>query len=67
MGLSRLSRKISMNTKSNEMLKNERKEEQTALEEARTTKKTVKFIAYDGCEVTVFPNGVVFYNAADWW
>jgi len=56
-----------MNTKSNEMLKNERKEEQTALEEARTTKKTVKFIAYDGCEVTVFPNGVVFYNAADWW
>ena len=45
----------------------EKKENDRAIAKARRTKKTVSFIAHDGCEVTVTPNGNIFYNAADWW
>jgi hypothetical protein len=38
-----------------------------ALATARSENRNVTFIAHDGCEVTVTPQGHVFHNAADWW
>lgn len=34
---------------------------------ARRFGKSVTFIAHDGCEVTVTPDGKVFHNMADWY
>ena len=50
-----------------EIQKKEREENNQALMVARATGKSVNFKGYDGCEVTVTPEGVVFYNAEDWW
>jgi hypothetical protein len=35
--------------------------------QARQTGNAVTYKDTDGCEVTVTPDGHVFYNAADWW
>ena len=37
------------------------------IEQAKRTGRVITFIASDGCEVTVLPNGTVWFNAADWY
>ncbi len=37
-----------------------------AIETARREKRSVTFIAHDGCEVTAFPDGRILHNASDW-
>jgi len=44
-----------------------RDKEKNAVEQARRDQRAVSYIDDDGCEVTVTPQGHVFYNAADWW
>lgn len=56
-----------MDQQTKDMIEREQKENDIALLQARLTNKNVTFIAKDGCEVTVSPQGYVFYNAADWW
>lgn len=34
---------------------------------AAATGRAVSYIAKDGCEVTVFPDGREFFNMADWY
>ena len=41
--------------------------ERRALKTAQRHKKNVTFIDDDGCEVTVTPQGLVFYNLTDWY
>lgn len=41
--------------------------EQRAIKQAKRLKKSVTYVAEDGCEVTATPSGHIFYNAADWW
>lgn len=50
-----------------ELQARERAENNRALATAQRTGKSATFIAEDGCEVTVTPNGHIFHNAADWW
>lgn len=45
----------------------EAEENNLAISAARRENKNVTFIAHDGCEVTVTPDGHVFYNMADWY
>jgi hypothetical protein len=45
----------------------EAEENSRAIATARRYGKNVTFIAHDGCEVTVTPNGHVFHNIADWY
>ncbi|EKS37802.1 hypothetical protein [Afipia clevelandensis] len=51
----------------NEIRDREKKENDTALIQARSQNKPITFIAHDGCEVTVTPDGRVFYNMSDWY
>jgi hypothetical protein len=37
------------------------------LERARREGRAVRYIASDGCEVTVHPDGNEWFNAADWY
>ena len=41
-------------------------ENAAAIVKARSENRNVTFIAHDGCEVTVTPDGHVFHNASDW-
>jgi len=52
---------------SEEIRKKEKEENDRALAQAKSTGKAVTFKGYDGCEVTVTPDGSIFHNAADWW
>lgn len=36
-------------------------------QEAWHSGKMVKYIAKDGCEISITPGGHVFYNIDDWW
>ena len=57
-----------MATDENEKIRErERQENAPHLAKARATGRPVTFIASDGCEVTVMPEGDIFYNVADWW
>ena len=58
---------ISSEKRRTEILAREARENAPALMKARKTKRPATFIASDGCEVTVTPDGHEFYNAADWW
>ncbi len=42
-------------------------ENASALTTARRENKNVTFIAHDGCEVTVTPDGHIFHNMSDWY
>lgn len=50
-----------------EIRERERQENDTAIAQARSQNRPVTFIAHDGCEVTVTPDGRVFHNMADWY
>jgi hypothetical protein len=50
-----------------ELRAREADENARAIATARRYNKSVTFIAHDGCEVTVTPDGHVFHNAADWY
>jgi hypothetical protein len=50
-----------------ELRAREKAENDRAIATARAENKNVSFIAHDGCEVTVTPDGNVFHNAADWY
>jgi hypothetical protein len=45
----------------------EKAENDRAIATARRYGKNVTFIADDGCEVTVTPDGHVFHNMSDWY
>lgn len=45
----------------------EKKENDAATAQARLQNRPVTFIASDGCEVTVTPDGKVFLNMSDWY
>lgn len=45
----------------------EASENARAITIARREGKNVTFIAEDGCEVTVTPDGKVFHNMSDWY
>jgi hypothetical protein len=38
-----------------------------AMVRAREENKSMVYIDDDGCEVTVTPQGAVFFNVSDWW
>lgn len=41
--------------------------ERSAIQEAKRTDKSVKYIDDDGCEITATPGGHIFYNVDDWY
>lgn len=45
----------------------ERMESQLYRERAQQTWRAVTYVASDGCEVTVHPDGSEWFNAADWY
>lgn len=45
----------------------EEKEEQPYKKQAERSGKNVTFIAKDGCEVTITPDGKRFFNWSDWY
>ncbi len=45
----------------------EQRENAPYIEQAKRERRNVTFIAEDGCEVTVTPNGHVYFNMADWY
>lgn len=45
----------------------EAEENNRAIATARRENRSVTFIAHDGCEVMVTPDGKVFHNMADWY
>ncbi len=51
----------------NETREREQRENAPYIAAAAATGKPVTFKAADGCEVTVTPEGRVFYNMADWY
>ena len=38
-----------------------------AIKTAQRERKNVTFLDDDDCEVTVTPQGQIFYNATEWW
>ena len=56
-----------MSDTSKEIRDRETQENHAARMAAIATGKPVTFIASDGCEVTVTPQGHVFHNMADWY
>jgi hypothetical protein len=56
-----------MSNESDKIRERERRENEAVCAAAIAAGKAVTFIATDGCEVTVLPNGTVFHNAAYWW
>lgn len=52
---------------SEEIRRDEQLENAPYIAAAAATGKSVTFIAKDGCEVTVTPQGRVFFNMADWY
>lgn len=45
----------------------EEREERPFKRQAERTGKAVTFIAKDGCEVTILPDGKRFFNWSDWY
>lgn len=54
-------------TKPNKEIQRRRKLEAEEIKLAARDRKSRTYIDQDGCEVTVMPNGEVFYNVSDWW
>jgi hypothetical protein len=54
------------------MNKNDKEQQRTqrerdAIELAKQLGRSVSYDDDDGCEITVTPQGHVFYNVVDWW
>lgn len=45
----------------------EARENAPYIERAKREQRSITFKASDGCEVTVTPDGQVFFNISDWW